>query len=248
MPIAFYKKLGETSFGAIERFRKENPTYATETIAFAGRLDPMAEGEMLFLIGEEAKRASDFLGMDKEYETEIILGLETDTFDLMGLIKRVEVQVPDKTAVENIVAQKVGKQMQKFPPFSKRHVQGKALFVWASEGRLDEIEIPEHEVEIYSIAVNAYAEKTFGEIRDAAISRIQDVVGDFRQEKIIDAWRANETPEDTVFMTVTLTVFCGTGTYIRQLAQDIGKELGCGALVYSIKRTKILQKKNVHRG
>lgn len=242
MPKSFYKKLGETSFRAIERFREEHPEYADETIAFAGRLDPMAEGEMLFLLGDEAKRASEFLGMDKEYETEFIFGIDTDSFDLMGLIKEVHNTQPTQDAVRTVIEKHVGKQMQKFPPFSKRHVQGKALFVWASEGRLDEITIPEHEVEIYSITIDGFATRTFGDIRDAAISRISDVVGDFRQEKIIEAWRTNQTSPDTVFMAVTLTVRCGTGTYIRQLAHDIGQELGCGALAYSIKRTKILKK------
>jgi tRNA pseudouridine55 synthase len=216
----------------------------------------MAEGEMLFLIGEETKRRDEFLGMDKEYETEIVLGIETDTFDVMGLIKRVDDRAGENISggkdagtregvndtIKKIVAQKVGKQMQKFPPFSKRHVQGRALFVWASEGRLDEIEIPEHEVEIYSIEVTGFAEKSFGAIRDDAIARIQDVVGDFRQEKIIVGWQSNPTPEDVLFTTLTLKVFCGTGTYIRQLAQDVGHELGCGATVLSIKRTKIVQK------
>jgi tRNA pseudouridine55 synthase len=35
----------------------------------------------------------------------------------------------------------------------------------------------------------------------------------------------------------TLRVRCGKGTYIRQLAADIGREMGCGAHVHSLRRT-----------
>ncbi|MCB9805820.1 hypothetical protein H6775_01510 [Candidatus Nomurabacteria bacterium] len=243
MPIKFYKKLGETSFQCIERFREENPEYKDQKIAFAGRLDPMAEGEMLFLTGEETKRKDDFLGLDKVYETEIIFGMETDSFDLMGITKQIN---NSKLIVDNleekvreIIKSKVGKQMQKFPPFSKRHVQGKALFVWASEGRLDEIEIPEHEVEIYSIDILNFSEKSFEEIKENSIERIKNVSGDFRQDKIINNWNSLDIDNKRLFPTVTLKIFCSTGTYIRQLAHDLGQELGCGAIVFSIKRTEI---------
>ena len=34
-------------------------------------------------------------------------------------------------------------------------------------------------------------------------------------------------------------VRCGKGTYIRSLAHDFGQELGCGAYLSALKRTKI---------
>ncbi len=36
-----------------------------------------------------------------------------------------------------------------------------------------------------------------------------------------------------------IKINCSSGTYIRSLANDIGKKLGCGALVEELKRTKI---------
>ena len=38
---------------------------------------------------------------------------------------------------------------------------------------------------------------------------------------------------------INLQVTCGKGTYIRALARDIGKELGCGAYLTGLRRTKI---------
>jgi tRNA pseudouridine55 synthase len=36
-----------------------------------------------------------------------------------------------------------------------------------------------------------------------------------------------------------LEVFCGKGTYIRSLARDLGERLGCGALVSTLRRTRV---------
>lgn len=36
---------------------------------------------------------------------------------------------------------------------------------------------------------------------------------------------------------VTIAVTCSSGTYIRSLAHDLGKELGCGAHLYALRRT-----------
>lgn len=38
---------------------------------------------------------------------------------------------------------------------------------------------------------------------------------------------------------VTLEVRCSKGTYIRNLVDDIGQRLGCGAYVYSLRRTSV---------
>jgi tRNA pseudouridine55 synthase len=37
---------------------------------------------------------------------------------------------------------------------------------------------------------------------------------------------------------VEFRVVCGKGTYIRQLAEDIGEKLGCGAHLTELRRTR----------
>jgi len=39
--------------------------------------------------------------------------------------------------------------------------------------------------------------------------------------------------------TITFTIECTKGTYIRTLCQDIGEKLGCGACMKSLKRTRV---------
>jgi tRNA pseudouridine55 synthase len=38
---------------------------------------------------------------------------------------------------------------------------------------------------------------------------------------------------------VTIRVACSSGTYVRSLARDLGTQLGCGATVYSLRRTAV---------
>ncbi|MEI7690405.1 MAG: tRNA pseudouridine(55) synthase TruB [bacterium] len=42
-----------------------------------------------------------------------------------------------------------------------------------------------------------------------------------------------------VWPELVVDVLCSSGTYVRTLAEDIGKELGCGAYLTALRRTKI---------
>lgn len=48
----------------------------------------------------------------------------------------------------------------------------------------------------------------------------------------------NDMSLDDATPTVTMTVTCSKGTYIRTLCDDIGKKLGCGACMASLVRTR----------
>jgi tRNA U55 pseudouridine synthase TruB len=77
------KNLGETPLEAVERWRTDTSTPSTIPLAYAGRLDPMATGKLLVLMGEECKRQETYHNLDKEYEFEVLFGFNTDTFDVV---------------------------------------------------------------------------------------------------------------------------------------------------------------------
>ncbi|MCH7943571.1 MAG: tRNA pseudouridine(55) synthase, partial [Proteobacteria bacterium] len=41
------------------------------------------------------------------------------------------------------------------------------------------------------------------------------------------------------FPAVTLDICCGSGTYIRSIARDLGETLGCGAVMSELVRTRV---------
>src|SRR3989344_2297636 len=85
MIFELYKKEGQTPLEAMEEFRKENLEYKDQKMTYAGRLDPMAEGVLLILTGDDCKEKQKYLGLNKEYEFEILWGFQTDTYDILGL-------------------------------------------------------------------------------------------------------------------------------------------------------------------
>jgi tRNA pseudouridine55 synthase len=52
-----------------------------------------------------------------------------------------------------------------------------------------------------------------------------------------------EIKKDLIFPLIKLEIDCSKGTYIRQLAYDIGQDLGTVGMLCSLKRTRIGQVK-----
>ena len=63
MPKMVYKPVGITPYELIQKLKIKYPNY--KKVAFTGRLDPMAHGEMLLLINEECKKLPQYLSFHK---------------------------------------------------------------------------------------------------------------------------------------------------------------------------------------
>ncbi len=341
--LELYKKEGETPLETIEGFKKENPEYSEQKMTYAGRLDPMAEGVLIVLVGEECKNKDKYLGLDKEYEFEILWGFETDTYDILGIpqmtflhsreCKNVECENSEtsemtfqhscectnekckkceergscnnqknsflylfpknhqndsskfrtrrrenfliyrdtlrnflKVGVEILVKNLIsfwetvlhsaecknefleelgglkGKFMQKYPPYSSMTVEGKQLFQWAREGKLDEIEIPEREVEVYDVEFLGDREIDGEELLKNIQERVGKVKGDFRQKEILEKWEKILSKNREVHFPISkVKIKCSSGTYVRGIANELGKKLRVGAIAFSIKRTKVFK-------
>src|SRR4051812_44164193 len=98
--------------------------------------------------------------MIKEYSFEVLFGVQTDTFDILGLPSVVSsslsLELPPmpqdlSDQVKKIATEMIGKQNQSYPPYSSARVNGKPLFQWARDGKLDQITIPTVDIEIFSL-------------------------------------------------------------------------------------------------
>lgn len=267
--IPFYKNMGETPLSALSRLREEKPEYQFLPLTYAGRLDPLAEGLLLILAGDECMKKDEYTMLSKEYEVKVLFGFATDTYDVMGIVDDLEMKrryvVPgslaqtDEASRENFqqkiiradgnnISSEIFKAFEKFtgdfeqayPPYSSRTVNSKPLFQWAREGRLSEIEIPKHKVHVESIEIKKVETITKEKLYKYIKSSIGSVQGDFRQEEILAKWEdVFSTESNSEYQVVTLTINCGSGTYVRSIANDLGNLLGVPALALHIKRTKI---------
>lgn len=241
--ILINKPRGLTPLEAIERFVEQNPIYKQSKLAYAGRLDPQAEGLLLVLENEECLKRDAYQQLDKTYEFDLLLGFSTDTGDIMGLIqsdltndKLSKIKPEIKLTNANLV-DFIGKQAQNYPAFSSKTVKGKKLFQWALEAKFPQIS---HEINIYELRILEEFNISSATLLEFIHKNINYVTGNFRQTEILALWDKALGKETTNNFTVyKLEAKVSSGTYIRKLCQDIGNKLDLPALALSIKRTKV---------
>jgi tRNA pseudouridine(55) synthase len=248
MPLNLYKKLGETPKEALERLRVDMNTRGEDgagaTLSYAGRLDPMAEGVLLVLVGDEenAKREK-YLGLEKEYEFDVLWGVETDTYDVLGKIVATKIPaVFDKKDFAKVIEKYQGIYNQPYPPYSSQPVNGKPLFQWAREGRLDEIadKIPSKEIDIKVLEHVCDRRIITADLKEKILGNISLVKGDFRQKEITALWEDFFAKHpSTIFTFSTFRATVTSGAYMRGLAHTFGRELGCGAIALRIVRIRV---------
>lgn len=249
--IVIEKSVGETPLMALQRWKRENPAYGQVSAAYAGRLDPMAHGKLLVLLGEECKQQKSYTNLDKEYDLEVLLDVGSDTGDALGLVVYSHKETnPERNALEAVLKAEIGIHRRPYPHFSSKTVNGKPLFLHTLEGMIDEVNIPEHEERIYKIKVRRITHIS----ADALVTRVNNFLAkvprseqpskqlgaDFRVAEVRKAWEALflETGQ-RVFIILSLRIVCGSGTYMRALAGRIGEAFGTRALALSISRTRI---------
>ncbi len=233
--ILLNKKAGQTPLCCIENFKEENPQFKNIVLSYAGRLDPMAQGLLVVLVGEENKKREIYQEMKKEYEISVLFGVKTDSYDILGKITSpILGGLVLKTELSKRLAGMVGKKIQAYPPYSSKPVNGKPLYYWAREGKLDDIKIPTKEIEIYSSKLLSFDEMKVKELQEYVFGNLQKVKGEFRQEEIIKEWKDFfKKHKGRVFQTATIKVECSSGAYMRSIANELG------GLALSIKRTRV---------
>lgn len=103
-------------------------------VGHTGTLDPDATGVLPICIGKATKIADMLTDSDKEYETEMVMGITTDTQDASGkILTEHPVTVTEKDILE-AVSQFIGEIEQIPPMFSAIKKDGKKLYELARQG------------------------------------------------------------------------------------------------------------------
>jgi len=239
--LLLHKKEGETPLEALLKFRAKNKKYKDTKMTYAGRLDPMASGLLLVLLGEETKNKEKYLSLDKEYEFQVLFGFATDTYDILGKVASTKEAIENSKELEEKIKDSLkfftGKFIQKYPMYSSKTVEGKQLFEYAREGK--DVEIPEREVSVKELKFLKIKKISSKKLLENIERRIAKVKGDFRQKDILKIWSNKLGKKSDSFFLGSFVVRCGSGTYVRSIANDVGEKMGIPALAFSIKRTKI---------
>lgn len=242
----YNKKKEEFSHDIVDRYRK---LYKTRQVGHAGALDPFAEGLLIILVGKATKLSLDFLNLNKSYTAEILFGVTTDSLDIDGKITNIT-PINNGLDFDSVLKaiQSLGKEYnQRVPVLSSVKVKGEKLRVLArksdrfeiikddkdnfvvkffKEGKkVKEVFLPIKPVKLYSIKLTSVTEVTSINLNNFLCKELSDEI--------------LKTNEDIKFIVAKIEVTCSKGTYIRQLAFDIGEKLGVASMLINLKRTQI---------
>lgn len=249
--VVLEKQIGETPLSCMEQWRKNTNLSVDIPLTYAGRLDPMASGKLLVLIGEECKKKDDYLKLDKEYEFEILFGLASDTADVLGRLSPSDPMLFDERVIQNTLQELTGTIELPYPHFSSKTVLGKPLHTWKLENRLDEIEIPTKSSQVYRLQLEGMYTKTRAEVTSTASKKIESIPpvtesrkalgNDFRRVDVRKDWEVfnNEGDPHDLFHIARIKCIASSGTYMRSLAEVIASRAGSTGLALCIHRTKI---------
>jgi len=183
-------------------------------IGHAGTLDPFATGVLVVLIGRATRLAQFLSGVEKEYDAIIRLGYATETGDRTGNpisdAKQTMGQNPAGSWTETEIDAALGSLRGEIDQVPPMYSAKKQ-----AGRRLYELARRGEEVEREPVRVRIYeftALKPDGQL----IKDNLDGTFDFR-----------------------VRVVCSSGTYVRTLAEDLGKRLGIGAHLAELRRTRV---------
>lgn len=237
------KKQGETPLEALERVRDRAHIEPAVPMTYAGRLDPLASGLLIILVGEECKKKEEYLGLDKVYEFEVLYGVATDTGDVLGEIVQIQVSYCADSIFTQVQSREFcqkfeGVSRQAYPRYSSKTVAGKPLFLYAREG--EHVEVPEREITIYSLQNLATRLVTTESILFEVVRSVALVRGDFRQEQIIRKWHQwAQSQAGKSWVIASYKARVSSGAYIRVLAGRLGQACGQSALAWKIHRSEV---------
>ena len=247
------KPLGWTPNQLINTIKTKHPEYENLKMSYAGRLDPMARGLMLILLEDECKNQDIMITKKKKYRFQLLLGVESDTSDILGLPNTKTAftgKLPGNQDIGEVIDSFQGEMYQTYPNYSSVYVtspsgERKPLWKWTKEDRLSEIEIPGKNIAIYQLSVLRKYNINSNDLYNIIINKLnRNTEGEFRKELILDEWKqllmsSYKYDSHHMWKIVEIEAEVSSGTYIRSLCHMIGEKLHCGGIAFDINRISI---------
>ena len=205
------KPKGITSFDVIRRVRTQ---IGIKKIGHAGTLDPLATGLMILGVGSGTKKLTELIKLDKDYSADILIGESRTTGDLEGaVIESVATVEIDPAKILVAVASLVGSISLPVSAYSAIKKDGVPMYKRARA-----------------------AEKIGEVITDVPV---RDMVVTKALVDNIEVVFADNTRQTISRLIVTVSFSVGSGTYIRSLAEELGRRLGYPATLANLRRTRV---------
>ncbi len=240
--INVYKEKGYTSHDVVARLRGIT---GERHIGHTGTLDPAAAGVLPMCLGTATKACELLTDKGKEYETVLLLGIETNTEDATGEI----VSVGDVTGITDDMIMEAVKSfegdIEQIPPmFSATRINGMRSYDLARQGV--SIDRSAKKIHIESIDIISDITRCLLSEKEKFKPSKDSMLAKFVEEPDPEEgrwhWENNDIRKDEnkdiSVIRLALRISCEKGTYIRTICADIGKKLGCGGCMERLLRTR----------
>jgi len=226
-----------SSHDLVDQVRRK---YNIKQVGHAGALDVFSSGLMLILVGKATKLSNEILNWDKAYKARIVLGLFNYTQDPEGeIIRSTPEFIPSTEDLLKTLESFKGKYNQFVSIYSSVKVKGVKLRKILRDSRYsfevikkddskDIVIKRKDSEEVYTTIAVPQREIT---IYDIKLLENGSKLGKDLPFKGIDP--------DKQYGYCDIYVKCSKGTYIRQLAEDIGNKLGTDAILATLERTEL---------
>ncbi|MDD7540735.1 MAG: tRNA pseudouridine(55) synthase TruB [Mobiluncus porci] len=223
--IVIDKPRGLTSNQVLSRVRR---LAGQKKVGYAGTLDPMATGLLIFAVGKATKLLQYLTAHDKAYLARVRFGMATDTDDAEGAVtSALGAEGLTIERVESELAAYRGEIQQVPSTYSAIKVDGKRAYDLARRG--EEVELKARTVTISKLELLPFWPVPNGK-------NLPTGTGQNGKNEGSVAQRSTDSP---VTLDVDLLVECSAGTYVRALARDLGRDLGCGAHLTALRRIRV---------
>ncbi len=141
------KEEGVTSYHVVERIKA---MVRGTKVGHGGTLDPTAKGLLIILMGRATRLFNRLSFLKKHYLGEIMLGVETETYDREGLvIKETPLNGLTSKDIDGVLRGFCGKIQQRPPRYSAVKAKGKRAYQRARAG--EDFQMEPREVVVHSI-------------------------------------------------------------------------------------------------
>lgn len=239
--ITIIKELGETMGQLLDRVKSKHKISKEISVTYCGRLDPAATGDCIFLTGQDVYKKDEYLQKDKVYTARILVGVQTDTDDLLGVVKKVLGQgknpqdfCPDVIDAFRAIPKTI---MQAPHEFSSFKIEGKPLWHHTKNQNQKITHIPLKKRNIYRVDYKDSGSTTKDELLQHVDFLCTNVVGDFRQKEILTSWKKASLLDEYPYIEFSFSV--SAGTYIRSLVHSVSNNCKVPLVLLMLHRTKI---------
>lgn len=153
--LVINKPKNVTSFDVVNEI---SHLFGIKRIGHTGTLDPLAEGVLVITIGQATKIAELLTATYKEYQAGALLGVNTDTLDITGIVLNTKI-VPLDLNIEKTINSFKKTYLQEVPIYSAIKVNGQKLYEYARNNK--EVTLPKKEVTIKEIELLSTDRNTF---------------------------------------------------------------------------------------